>query len=72
MKNKLAKRMTPNSSPSNSTHESQGIAPMSANTKFLKDPFRTSRSPDVVGRFVDPMGARTSYHSGYDCTNTGA
>lgn len=52
-----------------SVHESTSPA---AQAKYLSDPMRTSSHPDSVGHYVDPMGGRSSYHTSYDVTNTGA
>ncbi|KAG2172384.1 hypothetical protein INT43_004926 [Umbelopsis isabellina] len=38
---------------------------------YLADPMRSSLQPDVVGKFIDPMGG-SFHHSGVDPTNTGA
>ncbi|KAG2224269.1 hypothetical protein INT45_000300 [Circinella minor] len=43
-----------------------------ASHTFLKDPVRNSNVPDILGRFVDPMGAQLTYTQGIDPTNTGA
>ena len=43
-----------------------------ASYTFLKDPMRNSNVPDILGRFIDPMGGRATYTQGIDPTNTGA
>ncbi|CEP17400.1 hypothetical protein [Parasitella parasitica] len=43
--------------------------------KYLNDPTRTTKRPDVVGYYYDPMscgGHCNAIPVGYDCTNTGA
>lgn len=40
--------------------------------KYLADPMRFNDHPDYVGSFVDPMGARSTFSTSYDITNTGA
>ncbi|KAG2234685.1 hypothetical protein BDF21DRAFT_430128 [Thamnidium elegans] len=43
--------------------------------KFTNDPMRTTKYPEVVGSYYDPMScARPGNitHVGFDCTNTGA
>ncbi|KAG2193279.1 hypothetical protein INT46_003303, partial [Mucor plumbeus] len=43
--------------------------------KYMNDPTRTTKHPDVVGYYYDPMscgGQRNIISVGHDCTNTGA
>ncbi|KAM3588468.1 hypothetical protein VKS41_000912 [Umbelopsis sp. WA50703] len=40
--------------------------------KYLADPMRSNAQPDVVGRYVDPMGGPISAYAGVDPMNTGA
>lgn len=41
------------------------------NSKYHNDPMRTSKRPDTVGSFFDPMGGNHSYAVSKDVTNTG-
>ncbi|KAH8549223.1 hypothetical protein BGW37DRAFT_429647 [Umbelopsis sp. PMI_123] len=41
-------------------------------SKFLADPMRTTTQPDVVGRYVDPMGGAINGNLGSDPMTTGA
>ncbi|KAG2175512.1 hypothetical protein INT43_001159 [Umbelopsis isabellina] len=40
--------------------------------KYLADPMRSNTHPDVVGKYVDPMGGPISTYAGVDPMNTGA
>ncbi|KAH8549188.1 hypothetical protein BGW37DRAFT_522749 [Umbelopsis sp. PMI_123] len=46
------------SSNASSTSSNEGLP--KALSKFLADPMRTANHPDVVGRYVDPMGGAIS------------
>ncbi|ORX56311.1 hypothetical protein DM01DRAFT_1334785 [Hesseltinella vesiculosa] len=43
-----------------------------AQVKFLMDVMRTTKTPDVLGQFLDPMGKQHSGNVGIDVTNTRA
>lgn len=62
---------TPATSPRSSlVNVDATIKPLS---KYYQDPMRTSKQPDTVGNFFDPMGGHGGYYSaGNDVTNTGA
>ncbi|ORY91179.1 hypothetical protein BCR43DRAFT_498651 [Syncephalastrum racemosum] len=47
-------------------------APATPTSKYLSDPMRSSKRPDYVGGYYDPMSARSSYCASVDVTNTGA
>ena len=40
--------------------------------RYHNDPMRTSKKPDTIGSFFDPMGGHGSYSVSKDVTNTGA
>lgn len=42
------------------------------NSRYHNDPMRTSKRPDTVGNFFDPMGTHGAYSVSKDVTNTGA
>ncbi|KAI7859157.1 hypothetical protein BDC45DRAFT_564641 [Circinella umbellata] len=70
---KIKSEINNNSSPKKiaKRREQNKIRPI-ASSKFLNNPMRNSNVPDVLGQFIDPMGARATYTQGIDPTNTGA
>ncbi|KAI8391501.1 uncharacterized protein BYT42DRAFT_557080 [Radiomyces spectabilis] len=40
--------------------------------RFLRDPMRSAKTPDIVGSYYDPMGGRLGHCACPDPTNTGA
>ncbi|KAL0140454.1 hypothetical protein V8B55DRAFT_1447710 [Mucor lusitanicus] len=62
---------TPITSPANSLKDvDAAINPIV--DRYHNDPMRTSKKPDTIGSFFDPMGGHGSYSVSKDVTNTGA
>jgi hypothetical protein len=62
---------TPAGSPNGSLNNVDAISkPVS--DRYHNDPMRTSKKPDTLGNFFDPMGGHHSYGVSRDVTNTGA
>ncbi|KAJ2960884.1 hypothetical protein NQZ79_g3851 [Umbelopsis isabellina] len=61
---------TPTSSLSNPSDVSRSPLPGSL-VKYLADPMRSTAQPDIVGRYIDPMGG-SIHRSGVDPMDTGA
>ncbi|KAI8980459.1 hypothetical protein BDB01DRAFT_796478 [Pilobolus umbonatus] len=40
--------------------------------RYVNDPMRNTKYPDVVGTYYDPMGCGRPVYTSYDNTNTGA
>jgi hypothetical protein len=49
-----------------------GVAEKAAIRKYQQDPVRTTKQPDTIGSFIDPMAGYGYYTIGVDVTNTGA
>jgi hypothetical protein len=62
---------TPVGSPNGSLHNVEAIS-RPVPDRYHNDPMRTSKRPDTVGSFFDPMGGHHSYGVSTDVTNTGA
>lgn len=62
---------TPAASPCGSLNNEEAISKLVPD-RYHNDPMRTSKIPDTVGNFFDPMGGHHSYGVSTDVTNTGA
>ncbi|CEP10982.1 hypothetical protein [Parasitella parasitica] len=62
---------TPITSPASSLKDVDATAKLVVD-RYHNDPMRTSKKPDTIGNFFDPMGGHGSYSVSKDVTNTGA
>ncbi|KAJ8657838.1 hypothetical protein O0I10_006365 [Lichtheimia ornata] len=75
-----ATTVSPSPSSSPSQEQSETVFPIASSQssslqKFMNDPTRTTKRPDTVGTFYDPMSIVRNNHlveMPYDITNTGA